>query len=158
MGSKLKFSRNDWNELLTLAFCGIAVLKELDNGSSWFAAVENAKEAKAIVDCLNKVSATYSDNALIQDIVKDLRYIEQGDFDFELGWFADEQFLKKKIQSANEILENQATPVQSKQFKHFVVKLAYEIASASGDGILGQGQKINPEESAFIEFLKKELL
>ncbi len=158
MGNKADFARNDWNELLTLAFCGIAVLKELDNGSSWFTAVENVKEAEAIKNCLNKVSETYSDNGLIQDIVKDLHYIEQSEFDFELGWFADEKFLKKKIQAANEILENRVTPVQSKQFKHFVVKLAHEIAAASGDGILGHGQKINPEESAFIDFLKKELL
>ena len=52
-----------------------------------------------------------------------------------------------------EILDRKATPEQTKEFKGTLLLVGHRIATASGGGVFGLGDKISPEERTVLQVL-----
>jgi NADH dehydrogenase FAD-containing subunit len=63
----------------------------------------------------------------------------------------------EQIKAAIAILSEKATPDEIREYKEFIYACCDQVANAAGDGLLGRGQRVSPEETQALEMLKGAL-
>ena len=122
-----------------------------------------AWEAKSLVQFFMKVKTLYPENGTIQRLFsqQDTVHREGGMPDpFGQGekGDADEQQCFLQMARVRDLVDERLSFDEAAEVKSLFYKVAFEIASAAGDGFFGTGKRVNEAEEDFLRRLKTELL
>jgi hypothetical protein len=156
MASKKDFNEQQWQLLVNApryAAMGVVVID--------FTYVSFAKEAWEMLDFSQTAKGLYRDDPLIQDVLAELTSLDSEDNPLARKLEGDQteptqladQYLEKLSQAAA-ILDGETLGGQALLFKRFVYEFAERVANASGEGLLGTGDKVSAKEAVFLRKLK----
>ncbi len=156
MASKKDFNEHQWRLLVNApryAAMGVVVID--------FTYVSFAKEAWEMLDFAQSAKGLYRDDPLIQDVLAELTSIDSEDNPLARKFGGEQtdparladQYLEK-LGLAAAILDGDVPAEQARLFKRFVYEFAERVANASGEGLLGTGDKVSAKEAVFLRKLK----
>jgi hypothetical protein len=128
------------------------------NGIGLFSAVGMAK---GLADFLREAPTKFAGNEIVSSIVNAIMHSGEGSAATTTG----EERVNLNDLDLGSVLSSvsgitgllQGAGAQGEQTKGFIYELAESVAKASGSGLFGTGEKINPAEADFLSKLKSTL-
>jgi hypothetical protein len=147
MDIREKFTDKEWEMLIDAPFVmGLAVSdSDQDPGSC-------AREFEEIIQVCGEGEGKYQDNPLISAVLSETGTFIQIDK-------PDRENADALKQAAiiSTILKEKLPGREGEEFKSFLLEVAKRVANAYGEGFLGLGDKVSPDESEFLGRLSAAL-
>lgn len=156
MSQKSDYTEVEWGKLIGLSVTVPVYL--LKKGLSALSIVRKVKEVQAYTAFRAKIVEKYPNNFLVTNIFATFNTESKETGNILSECLKSREALSSLINEVNEILSQKSDDGEAGEFKAAIYQYATEIASASGDGLLGGGAKINAQEAAFLHDLKRDLL
>jgi hypothetical protein len=158
MTKKANFDPKEWHDLMYFACIGVSYKYSTRDVHSFGDLIGFIREMMSVQTFFSKAMEKYGKYELMQDVINEMTNACKSRQDLLSDAMQNYSDLGPVVARANQILADRATDDEARAMRAYTYELAFEIASAAGDGFLGTGEKISQAETEFLHELKRHLL
>lgn len=158
MTNKTNLDPQEWHDLMYFACIGVSYKYSTRDIHSFGDMIGFIREMMSVQSFFSRALEKYGRYELVKSVINELVSACKSRQKLVSEDLSDFSNLEPIVARANQILANRATDEESRALRAFAYELAFEIASAAGDGFFGTSEKLSQAETEFLQELKRLLL